>query len=174
MTEAAAGGGAAKAWLGLGSNLGARRANLAAAVAALHGVVYVEAVSDIVETPPFGHADQPDFLNLVVRGRTTLPPLQLLSEVKRLEQQLGRMPSFRMGPRSIDIDVLVYDDVVIDVPGLTLPHPGIPQRPFVLVPLLQLDPALTSPVDGLPWARFLDHEARAGVRAAGRLDESES
>lgn len=174
MSQQSGAGDGATVWLGLGSNLGDRRANLAAAVAALQGVVQVDVVSDVVETPPFGHADQPDFLNLALRGRTALAPGALLAQLKRLEAELGRVPTFRMGPRSIDIDILMHDDVVLEEPALVLPHPGIPQRPFVLVPLLQLDPELRNPVDGLPWARFLDDAARASVRSLGSLNETVS
>jgi 2-amino-4-hydroxy-6-hydroxymethyldihydropteridine diphosphokinase len=154
-------------WLGLGSNQGDRMAALARAVEGLGPAVRIDALSSVYETPPFGFANQPDFLNMVVRGRTPLAPGALLAAVKALEVRLGRVPTFRMGPRHIDIDILVHGDVVCSEPGLELPHPGIPSRPFVLVPLLELDPDAVNPADGLPWARYIDPAAAATVRRLG-------
>ena len=132
--------------LAFGSNLGDRQANLAAAIQALPPAVHVTARSPIYETLPWGFVDQPRFLNMVLRGRTALPPMELLSFLKELEIRLGRQPGFRNGPRLIDIDILLYGRLVCDLPGLTLPHPRLHERPFVLVPLADLAPHLIHPV----------------------------
>jgi 2-amino-4-hydroxy-6-hydroxymethyldihydropteridine diphosphokinase len=154
-------------WLGLGSNIGHRERQLAAAVAGLQRLLQEPALSAVYESPPVGHVDQPDFLNMVVRGRTALPPAELLSAVKELERRLGRVPTFHMGPRSIDIDILLCDDVVLDAPGLRLPHPGLTRRAFVLVPLLELDPALRDPGDGTLLRDCLAQTDHAALRRVG-------
>jgi dihydropteroate synthase len=125
--------------LAIGGNLGDRAANLREAVRRLvAGGVTVDAVSSLYETPPWGYADQPLFLNGAVRGRTTLAPQALLALVKQIEHDLGREPSFRNAPRPVDIDIALYGDWVIDEPGLRVPHPGLPDRAFVLVPLAEV------------------------------------
>lgn len=126
--------------LGLGSNLGDREGNIAAAVARLAAWlgVTVERVSSLYETAPVGYTDQPDFLNAVVGVRTTLTPLELLAACLAVERELGRERKIRWGPRTIDIDVLFYDDVVLDTAELTLPHPRFHERCFVLVPLAEI------------------------------------
>ncbi|HSJ23280.1 MAG TPA: 2-amino-4-hydroxy-6-hydroxymethyldihydropteridine diphosphokinase [Longimicrobiales bacterium] len=154
-------------WLGLGSNVGVREDQLAAAVRALRTVLHVDALSPVYETTPVGYADQPDFLNMVVRGTSVLEPAGLLGAVKDLERELGREATFRMGPRTIDIDILLYDDVVLDVPGLRVPHPGLTSRAFVLAPLLELDPGLGDPVSGRPLAEFLQRTGTAGLIRVG-------
>ena len=135
-------------YLSLGSNLDDRLAALQAALAALPPEVTVLAESPVYETPPWGVADQPAFLNLVVQAETLLAPLALLAHLKHLETHLGRLPSIRFGPRKIDLDILFYDDLVLDTPELTLPHPRLHERAFVLVPLADLAPDLVHPVLG--------------------------
>jgi 2-amino-4-hydroxy-6-hydroxymethyldihydropteridine diphosphokinase len=135
-------------YLGLGSNLGDRAAFLAAAVEGLGRFITVEALSDVYESDPVGYTDQPRFWNLAVRGRTGLAPDELLEAVQRVEREVGRTPTFRMGPREVDIDVLLQGPVSIARPGLTVPHPALLDRPFVLRPLLDLDPHLRHPVTG--------------------------
>lgn len=135
----------ARLYLALGSNLGDRRANLQSALQALLPAVLVRRASPVYETPPWGLTEQPAFLNMVVEAETGLPPLDLLAHLKRLETQLGRLPSVRYGPRSIDMDILFYDDLVLDSPGLTIPHPRLHERAFVLVPLADLAPDLVHP-----------------------------
>jgi 2-amino-4-hydroxy-6-hydroxymethyldihydropteridine diphosphokinase len=154
-------------WLGLGTNLGDRAANLGAAIGALDRVVTVDALSSVYETAPFGHADQPLFWNMAVRARTALPPLALLHLLKPLERALGRVPSFPMGPRLIDIDILLYDDVVLDSPELTLPHAGLCERAFVLVPLLELEPSLRDPRTGVRLADCAAAADRTGLELVG-------
>lgn len=133
-------------YLALGSNLGDRLANLKQAIAALTPQMDVRAKSQVYETPPWGYADQPKFLNQVVKAKTYLDPEPLLKHLKRLEVALGRKESFPNGPRLIDIDILFYDDVVVDKPSLIIPHPRLHERGFVLLPLLDIAPDLVHPV----------------------------
>jgi 2-amino-4-hydroxy-6-hydroxymethyldihydropteridine diphosphokinase len=102
----------------------------------------------VYETPPWGYADQPSFLNMAVMVKTYLEPENLLSHIKRLETALGREPGFQNGPRVIDIDILFYDDVILDSPPLVIPHPRLHHRGFVLVPLNDIAPDLVHPVLG--------------------------
>jgi 2-amino-4-hydroxy-6-hydroxymethyldihydropteridine diphosphokinase len=133
-------------YLALGTNLGDRGANLEAAVSALSPFLVVHQVSRVYETSPWGITDQPAFLNMVLRGGTSLDPRELLERLKRLETRLGRVPGLRWGPRRIDLDILFFDDIVLDSPGLTIPHPHLHERAFVLVPLAELDPGLRHPI----------------------------
>jgi 2-amino-4-hydroxy-6-hydroxymethyldihydropteridine diphosphokinase len=130
------------AYLGLGSNLGDRQRNLEQAVSALDGTsgIRVMRVSSFRVTPPYGVEDQPEFLNGVVEAETELDPPALLAAVKEIETKLGRVPSYRWGPRQIDIDILLYDRLRWESPELTIPHPGILVRPFVTEPLAELAP----------------------------------
>jgi 2-amino-4-hydroxy-6-hydroxymethyldihydropteridine diphosphokinase len=132
-------------YLALGANQGDRRANLAAALAALAPDVRVERVSHLFETEPAYVADQPRFLNAALCGRTALAPVALLARLKQIERELGRGAGQRFGPRPIDLDILLYDDLTLDSPELTVPHPRMAERPFVLVPLAQIAPDLTPP-----------------------------
>ena len=142
-------------YLALGTNLGDRFANLQAAIAALPPAVRVLAQSPVYETPPWGLADQPAFLNMVLKGQTTLAPLELLQHLKLLETELGRLPSVRWGPRRIDMDILFYDKLILATPELTIPHPHLHERAFVLVPLADLAPDLVHPVLGKSIGRLL-------------------
>jgi 2-amino-4-hydroxy-6-hydroxymethyldihydropteridine diphosphokinase len=135
----------ARAYLGLGSNQGDRMGHLAGALAALRQLGSLEAISRVYETEPVGFLQQPDFLNAACRLHTALEPLALLAELKRIERELGRVPSFRNGPRAIDLDILLYDDRVVDLPGLRIPHPRLAERAFVLVPLMDIAPGLLHP-----------------------------
>lgn len=160
-------------YLGLGSNIGDRRAHLRAAIAALpeHGVG-VEGVSSAYETEPVGEVlDQPDFLNAAIRVRTELEPEALLDLCKAIEVEQGRLfAGPRHGPRPLDIDLLLLGDVELSSERLTLPHPEVTSRRFVLAPLLELDPELTLP-DGI---RLVAALANLGpgqrVNQAGPLD----
>ncbi len=133
-------------YLALGSNLGDRLGNLDAALAALAPQVRVLATSPIYETPPWGYADQPAFLNQVAEVETDLDPWELLLYLKRIEKQLGRQPSVRNGPRLIDLDILFFSDRIIDLPGIAIPHPRLHERAFVLVPLADLAPNFRHPL----------------------------
>jgi 2-amino-4-hydroxy-6-hydroxymethyldihydropteridine diphosphokinase len=160
------------AYLGLGSNVGDREAHLRAAVTALreHGV-QVEAVSSLYETEPVGEVlDQPDFLNAVVRVRTGMEPEELLDLCKAIEVAQGRMlGGQRHGPRPLDVDLLLVGDLELQSDRLTLPHPQVTERRFVLEPLLELDPRLALP-DGTSLAERLDSlEEAQRVERAGSL-----
>ncbi len=149
-------------YLGLGSNLGDREDNLAQAIHLLAvpersapsipdgGIAPQELrilrVSSIYETAPWGYADQPHFLNCVVEAQTSVAPGELLLRTQAVEQSLGRQPSVRYGPRRIDVDILLYDERIVDQPELQIPHPRLHQRAFVLVPLAELCPHLQHPV----------------------------
>ena len=134
-------------YLALGSNLDDRLANLKQAVASLSPQMEVKAKSRVYETPPWGYADQPMFLNQVIRANTYLEFEPLLKHIKRLEIALGRKPSFKNGPRLIDLDILFYDDLVMETASLVIPHPHIQERGFVLMPLMDIAPDLVHPVN---------------------------
>ena len=133
------------AYVGLGSNLGDREGTIRAALAKLPGVV---AVSTLRETDPVGITDQPRFLNGVAALETELAPRELLDVLLAVERRLGRERGQRWGPRTIDLDLLLYGDEVIDETGLTIPHPRLHERRFVLEPLAELSPALVVPGRG--------------------------
>jgi 2-amino-4-hydroxy-6-hydroxymethyldihydropteridine diphosphokinase len=133
------------AYIGVGANLGDREATIRAALAALPGVV---AVSELRETEPVGLVDQPQFLNGAVALETELGPRELLETLLGIERELGRERRERWGPRTIDLDLLLYGDETIDEPGLTVPHPRLHERRFVLEPLLDLDSDLEIPGRG--------------------------
>jgi len=158
-------------YLGLGSNEGDRLENLRAARDALarHGVE-VLASSSVYETAPQGDVtDQADFLNACLRVRTELGPDELLDATKAVERELGREPGGpRHGPRPIDVDVLLLGDLEHRSERLSLPHPEVTSRRFVLEPLVELDPGLALP-DGTPLAPRLDAVSDQPVRAAGAL-----
>ena len=133
-------------YIALGTNLGNRKTNLNAAIESLPPDVNVLAESHIYETPPWGYEDQPAFLNMVVKAETDLEPEPLLQYLKQLEVELGRESNFRWGPRLIDLDILFYDDQIIDTPPLVIPHPRLHERGFVLVPLMDVAPDIVHPV----------------------------
>ena len=130
------------AFLGLGSNLGDRLANLQAAVDALQSEpgLRVTGSSRVWETTPVGGPPQPDYLNAVIRIETDLSARDLLDAARRVEARLGRVRKERWGARTIDVDILLYDDEQIDEPDLVVPHPRLGERAFVVLPLLELEP----------------------------------
>lgn len=133
-------------YLALGTNLGERLTNLREARQAMSSRVRIIACSPIYETPPWGITDQPAFLNQVVKACTSLAPQALLDFLKGLEVELGRQATYQNGPRLIDIDILFYDDLVLNTSLLTLPHPRMEGRPFVWLPLADLAPDLRHPL----------------------------
>lgn len=151
--------------LGLGSNIGRPRRQLAAAVEMLRSVVQDARVSGVYRTEPVGFAEQPDFFNLVLVGRSSEPPRRLLAEALRIERELGRVRTFPNAPRTIDIDLLAVGDTILEDAGLILPHPRLPHRAFVLVPLAEVAPEWRHPVLHLTATEML-----AGVTNAGRVE----
>jgi len=160
----------ARVYLGLGSNLGDRKANLREALRRLEERVSIHAVSALYETSPLGPLDQLWYLNAACQGTTELKPKELLAFAKGIEQGMGRVPTVRWGPRIIDIDILFYDGLILRTSDLVIPHPGIPDRPFVLVPLGDIAPEFVHPHLGEPISALLKgllsdpHEVR---RVAG-------
>ena len=150
-------------YLALGTNLGDRAANLRCAIDALAPDVQVLDVSQVYETAPWGIVDQPPFLNQVAAGETALSPRALLIFLKELEIKLGRRPAARYGPRLIDLDILFYDDLVFEAPGLEIPHPRLSERAFVLVPLADLAPDLRHPQLGRTIHELLQQVDCSGV-----------
>ncbi len=139
-----------RALLGLGANLGDPVATLNEAKARLGRVGRVTAASSLYRTPPWGVSDQPPFVNAALALETELDPDALLAALKALERALGRVASVRWGPRAIDVDILDYDGIRRDDPALTIPHPRLFERAFVLVPLAEIEPAFALARDALP------------------------
>ena len=153
------------AYLGLGSNLGGREANMRQALKLMESdaKVAVVAASSLYETRPVGVEDQPDFLNAVVELRTSLDPWELLSLCLDVEKRLGRKRTIRWGPRVIDIDILLYEGVEIADNKLSIPHPRMLERGFVMIPLAEIAPDLLL-TDGLMAAQSARRVDSAGVR----------
>ncbi|HEY3285107.1 MAG TPA: 2-amino-4-hydroxy-6-hydroxymethyldihydropteridine diphosphokinase [Armatimonadota bacterium] len=164
------------AGVGLGANRGDRLRTLVRAVGLLRRCGTLLALSSVVETEPFGEPDQPRFLNQVLLLETELSPREMLRHLKSLERRLGRTPTYRWGPREIDLDLLFHGSLRLEWPGLSLPHPGLCERGFVLEPLLEIAPEwarfwcpaspylrpLTSPTEGAsPMTQGIDHLAIA-------------
>ena len=135
-------------YIGIGANLGTRGDTLQNAVGVLdtHPEIAVVATSAVYETAPIGGVDQPDFLNAVLQIRTRLSVRELLNYLLSVERQFGRTRRTRWSPRTLDLDILLYGDVVIHQPGLQVPHPHLHERAFVLIPLCDLNPHLKHPV----------------------------
>ena len=138
------------AYIGLGSNLGNRQEHLQDALSRLGKLPTIEVaqVSSLYETDPIGVTDQPEFLNAVAEIRTSLTALELLDVLLNLENTLGRVRTIRWGPRVIDLDLLLYGQQQIDLPTLTVPHPRLHERAFVLVPLVEIAPQVVLPGQG--------------------------
>lgn len=152
------------AYLGLGSNLGDRAKYLSETIRLLRALagVRVTAISPVYDTKPVGVAGQPNYLNVVTGIETDLPPAQLLTACQEIENTLGRTRDVRWGPRTLDIDILCYGDLISANPALTLPHPRMTERAFVLVPLAVLAPQLL--VDGKTVRELAAASDRTGVR----------
>lgn len=136
------------AYLGLGSNLGDRAGNITKAIALLQdkGIPLLK-TSTIIETDPVGGPPQPKFLNAVVKIETRLSPVELLNQCQGIEKELGRVRGAVNGPRTIDLDILLYDRLTVDTPQLKIPHPRMLERDFVMNPLKEIEPDL---LEGIP------------------------
>jgi 2-amino-4-hydroxy-6-hydroxymethyldihydropteridine diphosphokinase len=132
-------------YLGLGGNLGDPPTTFQQALKLIGEFAQVTKVSKLYKSKPYGFADQPDFYNAAAQLASDLSPLDLLAQLQEVEKQLGKKVVRENGPRVIDLDLLVYEEEVIDLPELTLPHPGILDRDFVLKPLTDLNPIVTHP-----------------------------
>ena len=159
-------------YLALGANLGDRENNLRAALSQLHTFVTITHISSVYETEPWGVHDQPWFLNLVCSGTTTLSPVDVLRRAKRIENEMGRAEGIRFGPRPIDIDILFYDRLIELSPALTIPHPRLHERAFVLVPLAEIAPDLVHPRLRTTTRALLERlESNEQVRLYGKIEE---
>ena len=156
---------AVRVFLGLGSNVGDRGANLEAALRRIDRCACIDAVSSVYQTEPVGFADQADFWNLVASATTELPALQLMQELLAVEAAMGRARSFKNAPRTIDIDLLLYDDVIMKSDALELPHPRMHKRAFVLRPLIEIAPEAKEPGTGVRYADLLTRAPAARVVA---------
>jgi 2-amino-4-hydroxy-6-hydroxymethyldihydropteridine diphosphokinase len=153
-----------RVYLGLGTNLGDRLNRLREALNHIRKFGGIRKVSPCYETKPIGYAEQPDFLNLACLIETSLSPHDLLKKLKDIEKKMGRRPSFRNAPRPIDIDILFFDDLVLDSPDLTIPHPRLSERAFVLAPLADIAPDLKHPIFRLAASEMLARVDRSGVQ----------
>lgn len=162
--------GKSSCYLGLGSNIGDRQANLIKAVELLAKLIELTKASSIYETDPWGYEDQRQFLNCVCVGETSLTPQALMAALKETERLMGRQPTFQNGPRLIDIDLLFYGNMVIREPGLEIPHPRMAGRAFVLVPLAEIDDKFVHPALKLTVEDLLQ-QISAGQRDPGGLPD---
>jgi 2-amino-4-hydroxy-6-hydroxymethyldihydropteridine diphosphokinase len=151
-------------YLGLGTNVGDRKRHLQEAVDSFFPHINCLQLSSIYETKPVGYTEQTEFLNQVVLAETKLAPLPLLNQLKYIETKMGRQPTFRFGPRAIDLDILFYDDLVMETPRLTIPHPRLQERSFVLIPLAEIAPQFIHPVLKKRIIDLAGEVSRTGVR----------
>jgi 2-amino-4-hydroxy-6-hydroxymethyldihydropteridine diphosphokinase len=158
-----------RVFLGLGSNIGERGKFLNRAVAEIKKVRDTKIVwtSSVYETDPVGKTDQPKFLNAAVEIETRLGPKELYAEVRMIEQRLGRTAKERWGPREIDVDILLYDGLVFHDDEVTVPHPEMERRKFVLVPLREIAPDLVHPINGMTMEELV-----ASCKDVGRVVQS--
>lgn len=152
-----------RAFLGLGSNVGDRRANLSAGIELLDPAIEIDGLSWVYRTEPLEYERQPEFWNMAVTGVTEMTPRALLDRLHGIEDRLGRERRFRYAPRTLDIDLLLYNETIVSSPSLTVPHARMLDRAFVLRPLLDLAPDLAHPVTG----RALSEHAAS---ARGRVE----
>lgn len=155
-------------YLSLGTNIGNRAANLKRAIASLPPQMTVKAKSKVYETPPWGYTEQDKFLNQVVKVTTYLEPEKLLKHIKRMEVALGRKATFRYGPRLIDIDILFYDEEILESPSLTIPHPNLHERGFVLLPMMDIAPDLVHPVKKKSIRELIGFCEMGGIKQFGK------
>lgn len=155
-------------YLSLGTNIGKRPANLKQAISLLPPQMTVKAKSKVYETPPWGYTEQDSFLNQVIKATTYLDPEPLLKHIKRMEIAMGRKSTFRYGPRLIDIDILFYDDEVLETPSLIIPHPQLHERGFVLLPMMDIAPDLVHPVKKKKIRELMGACDMSGIKQFGK------
>lgn len=149
--------------IALGTNLGNRSLNLEQAIGFLGTIMEIQARSSVYETPPWGVEDQPRFYNQVVNGYTAFSPLRLLDALKSIEHEMGRQKTVRYGPRVIDLDILLYGERIIHYHRLTVPHPRMMERAFVLLPLAEISPNLILPATTQTVWQALQHVDCTGI-----------
>ncbi|MFP7171947.1 2-amino-4-hydroxy-6-hydroxymethyldihydropteridine diphosphokinase [Terribacillus sp. FSL K6-0262] len=162
-----------KSWIALGSNISPKETYLEQAAQRLknHPAIRLKQVSTVYETDPVGYEDQDRFLNLVVEVETDLEPLELLHVCQEIEQDLGRERTIRWGPRTVDLDILLYSTENMNVEELTLPHPRMHERAFVLVPLAEIAPDLVAKGRQVrDWLAMMPEQDTQGVRVWGSLN----
>ncbi|HZK10371.1 MAG TPA: 2-amino-4-hydroxy-6-hydroxymethyldihydropteridine diphosphokinase [Clostridia bacterium] len=159
----------ASVFLSLGSNQGQRKLLLRRALEELDSLeaTQVSRISSLYESKAWGKTDQEDFYNLVILLETDFTPMELLSRTQEIEKKLGRVPTERWGPRTMDIDLLLYNDICLDEPRLRLPHPYMLQRRFVLEPLLEIAPELC--IDNKPLEDYIEVVNDKPLKKIGRL-----
>ncbi|WP_079504214.1 2-amino-4-hydroxy-6-hydroxymethyldihydropteridine diphosphokinase [Mesobacillus jeotgali] len=156
-----------KAYIALGSNVGDRFGYLTQAIILLesHEMITVVNTSSVYETDPVGYTDQDQFLNMAIQVETNLSPFELLDTCLRIELKLGRKRQIKWGPRTLDLDILLYNQENIETEKLTIPHPRMSERAFVILPLLEMDPSITLPTMREPLKNcLLSIPDREGVR----------
>jgi len=160
-------------YLSLGGNMGNREANLTQAIEQIEaGGVSITRLSSVYETEPVGLRDQPWFLNLVCEGETSLSPIDLLDMLQAIEREMGRVRTVRWGPRPIDVDILLYGDLILDSRRLTIPHRLMADRAFVLVPLVEIAPDAVHPGLKATARELLSRiEPASGVEYWGKLTQ---
>jgi 2-amino-4-hydroxy-6-hydroxymethyldihydropteridine diphosphokinase len=157
-------------YIGLGSNMGDKKGQLKQARKMIEDITDVEIIqaSSLYLTSPWGNLDQEDFINQVIKISTGLPARDLLNRLQEIEIKMGRQRNVRWGPRTIDLDILLYGDEIIDSPELRVPHPHMRERLFVLIPLQEMNPDLVFPDDGINLREVLvsvlDREENRGIR----------
>lgn len=155
--------------LALGSNMGDSLELINQSVEQLTTVMHITGQAPIYTSRPVGVTDQPDFFNTAITGTTNLTPHELLAAVKSIEQQVGRVERYRWGPREIDIDIIFYDDSILDSPELIIPHPQMSQREFVLRPLADINDELIDPVSKQSVGQLLDQLSDSNRSVLRRL-----
>ena len=163
--------GATQVFAGIGANVGDPALTLREAVRRLEGEggIRVVAASPVYRNPPMGPQDQPHFLNAVLEMSVEISPQELLKRFLAIELEFGRVRDIRWGPRTLDLDILVYGDVRVDEPGLTIPHPHMLERSFVLTPLADLHPQDLHPVTNQPYLELANAAGRENLE---RVDVS--